>query len=277
MKKTTWLLLAISLVAMLLVAGCTPTTPAPTASPSPSPSPTVAPTPKPDKECPKVVSTTVTEGTWTFLPYTFENAIKLTVTFDEPVTSTCIENTNKWDITIKNDGRKDKLIDGLVPAVVDLSDDGKKVDVYFWYCEPLSYVVKDVVYQIDGVNGVAEGVFTIYDEFCGLICSEDEADEYAKPSDETIIEQAGYIATGYDDIYYDPTTYEYYEIKILNYDLVSGPSAPKYADTVEWKLKNCVVSDELGNQCCDYSGSACCLEPTCEECGCPIGSEVPCQ
>jgi len=283
MKKTTWLLLALSVVAMLLVAGCTPTTPAPTASPTPTPTATPT-TPPADKACPKVVSTTVGSAYyplwWEWLEDSEElfipsgtagfYAVKLTVTFDEPIASGCIEDPNNWDITVKNSDRENtELKDGVENEDywvyifdVSLSTDGKKADIYAGVLEELSYVVKDVVYKVGTVTDTVAGPFPITDYFDGLICSEDDADDYAKPSDDAIISAAGL-----------PT-----DAKILDYDLVSGPDTPEYADVVEWKLKDCVVADELGNACCDYSGSACCLEPTCAECeeGCPLGSEGSC-
>jgi hypothetical protein len=48
---------------------------------------------------------------------------------------------------------------------------------------------------------------------------------------------------------------------------------PEVADLIYWELgSNCVVSDELGNNNCGYSGSDCCLEATCDTCdpGCPF-------
>jgi len=272
MKKTTWLLLALSLVAMLLVAGCAPTTPTPTASPTAAPTATPT-TPPADKACPKVVSTTVGSAyrpVWWVSAYrpvwwvdddyeelVLDYVTKLTITFDEAITSGCIEDPTNWDITVKNNDRNDTTLtedEGItimgttIPKVnvldVSLSTDGKKAYVYAVVLEDLSYVVKDVVYKVGTVTDTVPGPFPITDYFDGLICSEDDADDYAKPSDDAIISAAG-LPTG---------------AKILDYDLVSGPDTPEYADVVEWKLKDCVVADELGNACCDYSGSACCLE-----------------
>ena len=264
MRKSTWLLLVLALAAILLVAGCSPTTP-PNGEEPGNGEPTPPPT---DKECPKVVvkSTTVADGYWALLGPVGGYFTKLTVTFNEPITSNCIEDPNRWDITVKNSGRRDTEItesENLVNILgVELSADGKKADVYFRVWEPLSYVVKDVVYQIDGESDIAEGVFPVEDEFVGLICSEDEAKDYATPSNEAIILAAALPV----------------DSEILSYTLVSGPGAPKYADAVEWKLKDCVVADELGNACCDYSGSVCCIETTCAECeeGCTWGSESSC-
>lgn len=171
--------------------------------------------------------------------------------------------------------------------------------MYFGVWEELSYVVKDVVYQIDGESGIAGGVFPVDEWFYGLICSEDEAKDYATPSNAGVLWAARNAITGmtdaqivaavneelgptvpYTDIDDIPlnTMMSALKIKLLSYTLVSGPGAPKYADAVEWKLKDCVVADELGNACCDYSGSVCCIETTCAECeeGCTWGSESSC-
>jgi len=276
MKKTTWLLLALSLVAMLLVAGCQPTTPEESPSTSPSTSPTTAPT---DKECPKPVSTAIGSA---YISYSYIEGLpfyggfystKLTITFDEPVTSGCIEDPENWNIVVKNSDRKTTEIGNLIPWRVTLSDDGKKVDVLFDVWESLTYVVKDVVYKTTaGGVSTASGSYTVTDNvFDGLICSEDDADDYATPDYFDIV--AALKTAGVPVANYSPTSNP-----IVGYTLVSGPKTPKYADTVEWKLKDCVVADELGNACCDYSGSACCLEPTCAECeeGCPLGSEGSC-
>jgi len=291
MKKTTWLLLAISVVAMLLVAGCTPTTPAPTASPSPTPTATPT-TPPADKECPKPVSTQIGTvydpvqwGTVENIVFALDYITKLTITFNEPITSGCIEDPSKWDIVVKNNDRRDTeltetesvLVEGFsIPKVAvfdaELSTDGKKVEVYATVLESLSYVVKDVVYKdTNGNIGTAAGPFTVTDIFDGLICSQDDADDYATPDDvniRSVLSLAGVPVA----------TYSVANNPIISYTLVSGPKTPKVADVVEWKLKDCVVADELGNACCDYSDSTCCLEPTCAECeeGCPLGSEGSC-
>ena len=273
MKKTTWLLLALSLVAMLLVAGCAPTTPAPTESPSPTP--TVAPTAPPvDDECPKPVSTVIGS--------TYDKdegyVIKLTITFNEPITSGCIEDPSKWDIIVKNSDRQDTELtepDQVKILGVELSTDNKKAYVYATVKESnLNYVVSDVVYTVNDVVYVADGKYTIRNrDFKGLICSEDDAKDYATPDNEDVWD----VIPGVD-VCRVLGSYDGDKNAIISFDVDHGPKTPKVADVVEWKLKNCVVSDELGNACCDYSGSACCLEPTCATCeeGCPLGSEGSC-
>jgi len=272
MKKTTWLLLALSLVAMLLVAGCQPTTPEESPSTSPSTSPTTAPT---DKECPKPVSTVIGST------YGYEEngyVTKLTITFDEPITSGCIEDPKKWEVTVKNDDRETtelKVGSGVKILGVDLSTDNKKAYVYATVTEELSYKVEDVVYSYT-VSGkvykdVIEEKFPITEKFEGLICSKDDAKNYATPDDDLIVDEIWSEVSGIPGVTKD-------DIKIVDYDLVFGPDTPGSADVVEWKLKDCVIADELGNACCDYSGKACCLEPTCATCeeGCILGSEGSC-
>jgi len=117
MKKTTWLLLALSLVAMLLVAGCAPTTP----KPSPSPSPTVAPTPTPGV-APKVVKTMVTKGQG-------DGEFKITIVFDKDVYSSCAENWRNWTVRVVNSQRKGGNIEvgWFAPVIV-----GNQIILYGW-------------------------------------------------------------------------------------------------------------------------------------------------
>jgi len=277
MRKSTWLLLVLALAAILLVAGCEPTTPTPT-----PPENGEEPTPPPaDKECPKVVKTEVAkayiaadEG------YGFEGyGFKLTITFNEPITSGCIEDPKKWEVTVKNDDRETtelKVGSGVKILGVDLSTDNKKAYVYATVTEELSYKVEDVVYSYT-VSGkvykdvIEEEKFPITEKFEGLICSKDDAKNYATPDDDLIVDEIWSKVIGIPGVTKD-------DIKIVDYDLVFGPDTPGSADVVEWKLKDCVIADELGNACCDYSGKACCLEPTCATCeeGCILGSEGSC-
>ena len=253
MKKYVWLLIAAAFaVAVLAMVGCRP---AETPAASPSPSPTVTPTP--DTNCPKVVSTVVekaygTDGT----------NFKITVTFDEPIVSGCIEDPSKWSITVKNSGRKDKEItknDGVVVNGVSLSPDLKKAIVKAAVTEKITYAVLYAVY--DTVTGdVYEYYGTVKKDFSGLICSEDDAKRYADPG----------LKAG--DLGIDTE-----EEDLVGY-AITNVSAPTVADTVVWKLEGCVVCDELGYCCCDYSDSDCCLEPTCPTCveECPLGSAGQC-
>jgi len=127
----------------------------------------------------------------------------------------------------------------------------------------LTYTVVYSVY--DSVYGTfTDRGLQITKPFDGLICSEGDAKTYVEP--DTKKEDAAAAAAG---IVYSPLNY----VKSR-----SLPSAPTAADVVIWKLKNCVVCDDLNNCCCDYSGSDCCLEPVCEECveACPLGGGI-CQ
>ncbi len=281
MRKSTWLLLVLALAAILLVAGCEPTTPAPT-PPENGEEPTPPPT---DKECPKVVKTEVAKAYITGEGYGF----KLTITFNEAITSSCVEDLTKWTITVKNSDREDDELtivdENITIKDISVSDDGKKVYVKAKVTEPLTYsfkaVVAEAVYETVSADkvewklkncvvadelGNACYAMTYYGKvsknFEGLICSEDDAERYAELTKED-------IAGAFDGLDEDD---------ILDFEIIEGPGTPKSADTVEWKLKDCVVADELGNACCDYSGSACCLEPTCAECEAPciLGSEGSC-
>jgi len=278
MRKSTWLLLVLALAAIFLVAGCAPNTP-PTNGEEPNGEepPTTPPT---DKECPKPVSTVIGST------YEYDknyNVTKLTITFNEPITSGCIEDPAKWEIVVKNSDRKDteltKTDGGVTILGVDLSTDGKKAYVYAKVKESLSYTIKDIVYSYKTsatgdyvyTNGIVNGPFTVDKEFEGLICSKDNAKDYATPNKES-------IKTAIRGVITDATVPGRKLVDVLSYTVAFGPDTPEVADKVEWKLKNCVVADELGNACCDYSGSACCLEPTCATCeeGCILGSEGSC-
>lgn len=149
MKKTTWLLLALSLVAMLLVAGCAPTTPKPTVSPTPTA--TVAPTPTPDEECPEVVS----PGGTVVSKISEANAnLKIVITFNENIESSCIEDSSNWDIVVKNPGRIDTEIteaDGIVIRSIAVS--GKVVTVKAWVEEAYDISWYDFVPLPAGFTG----------------------------------------------------------------------------------------------------------------------------
>ena len=276
MRKSTWLLLVLALAAILLVAGCEPTTPAPT-PPENGEEPTPPPT---DKECPKVVKTEVAKAYVTGEGYGF----KLTITFNEAITSSCVEDLTKWTITVKNSDREDDELtivdENITIKDISVSDDGKKVYVNAGVSETLTYSFKAVVAEeVCAVTYYGE----VSKDFEGLICSEDDAERYAELTKEDVadalsvpsgdITVCGTHEGGCSGCFLGVPSGD-----ILDFEIIEGPDTPEYADVVEWKLKDCVVADELGNACCDYSGSACCLEPTCAECeeGCPLGSEGSC-
>jgi hypothetical protein len=280
MKKNLWVLLALSaLIAMFVIAGC-----APKPTPSPTPTPTASPTvPPADTACPEVVSTDVYKfyGSYSdysgcavhcngWLPSTndaiYTNCdciverdvelvkplnsplFKIVITFNEnidPLMSSCLINPTNWYVKVSNAERivknldndsSNTIQDGVTVLGVEIN--GKQV------------IVTAEVHEA-GINTVypAYGGETLSNPylFCGLICSPTDATQYAK--------------------------------------VVNGPfngwsfgwPTPKIADEVYWKLSSsCVVSDELGNFCCGYDGSDCCVEPICEECvePCPLGSST---
>jgi len=237
MRKSTWLLLVLALAAILLVAGCEPTTPAPTPPENGEEPP---PTPPGDKACPKVVKTVVNN-----LYESEPGLFKITITFDEDIYSACVENPGNWTIKVKNSGRQNKEIDAIVgnPIIV-----GNKIITYAYVEELVDYKVKYEDAAGDKDIFVATDV-----PFLGLICSEDDADRYA---------------TNYEG---DVDWGELWDV------ISSNVAAPTAADLVTWGLKEgCAISDVLGNTCCEYSGSACCIEPYCEECdeGCPFTGGV---
>lgn len=232
MRKSTWLLLVLALAAILLVAGCEPTTPAPTPPENgEEPPPT---TPPADKECPKVVKTVVNN-----LYESDPGWFKITITFDEDIYSACAENPDNWTIKVKNSGRQNKEIGAFVGESIIV---GNKIIMYAYVGEPVDYKVK-----YENVEG-DKAIFAPQDvPFLGLICSEDDADRYA-----TNYEGATYGGEEWDELW----------------DVISSNvAAPTAADLVTWGLKEgCAIFDVLGNTCCEYSGSACCIEPYCEEC-----------
>ncbi len=246
MRKSTWLLLVLALVAIFLVAGCEPTTPTPT-----PPENGEEPTPPPaDKECPEVVSTVVSKM------YAWEADdpnFKITITFNENINSQCADNPTNWLITISNPltSRADKRFlatdnytgtgaTGKI-TITDIDISGKKIVIEASAVE-------------DENAALGEEFF-----FEGLICSPADAEKY------------------YDSI----TNTAYWEDDEVLRRPPDPDASPKYsidyADEICWKLSNnCVVSDELGNGCCGYDGCACCVEPVCEECEeyCPMGEET---
>jgi len=293
MKKNLWVLLALSaLIAMFVIAGCAPKPSSPTPTPTPTASPTVPPA---DTAAPKVVSTDVykyygavsgpcnecwdCDYPFTKDPFTVEEAIytnctcaieeqgefpivlvnplqspnfKIVITFDENIdtlVSSCIFNPANWTIKVKNAGRVDTELSSKEDAVwvKSVEADGKKIIITAAVIEIGTAKLNPPYPYVPLYNNFA---------FCGLVCSSDDAAIYSK--------------------------------------VVSGPwasqpfawAAPKVADEICWELSStCVISDELGNVNCGYSGCDCCLEPTCTTCeeGCPFGDPVcptcvnPCQ
>jgi hypothetical protein len=264
-KKNLWFVfVALAMVAIFTVAGCKPTTPT---TPTPTPTATPAPTVAPDKACPKVVSTVASKA---YANDVGTKAFQVVITFDEPITSTCIENPANWEVYVKNSGRIGsdfKSTNGRKVSVssISISNDYKKVTLKAAVDESFTYTVVYMVYNDN--TGIFDevSVFAISKTFNGLICSEGDAKTYVEPDTKAEDSKAGEI--------------EGIEYSSLNYvESRSLPSAPTAADVVIWKLKNCVVCDDLNNCCCDYSGSDCCLEPVCEECveACPLGGGI-CQ
>jgi len=254
MKKNLWILLALAaLIAMFVIAGCAPK-PSPTPTPTPTTSPTTPPT---DTAAPKVVSTEVfkyyaagcgatcvgqiyegcVEGSETF---------KIIITFDEnidPLKSSCLLNPANWYVEVTNDGR---IVDPLLPLSTITGDvivwgaeiSGKQVIVTAGVAE----VGENEVF-LDPSDPLTPKPVPYY--FCGLICNTNDANAYA---------------AAVNGIY-------------NGFPVVGVINPPAVADLIYWELgPNCVVSDELGNVNCGYSGSDCCVEATCDTCepGCPF-------
>jgi len=275
MKKNLWVLLVLSaLIAMFVIAGC-----APKPTPSPTPTPTATPTAPPaDTACPKVVSTEVVktyyggsciEGCgWNPCDEvvntlytnccdskdnpTGTGAFKIIITFDEnidPIKSSCVLNPASWVIEVTNperffglnaENKKLTLEDGEV-SIIDVKIDGKKIIV-------TAAVIENDKNKVIWAWPVGYEVFDY--AFCGLICNTEDAKSYAN------VVNGPYQGTSF----------------------LGTQKAPTVADEVYWKLSSgCVVSDELGNWCCDFDGKDCCVEPICETCApCPLEGSI-CQ
>jgi hypothetical protein len=131
-----WSVFAVLFAMMVFtVMGCQETT-VPAVSPSPAtPAPTTPP-PAPDTECPRVVSTAVSNMYRLELVYqaiydTWSVEVRyvgrVTVTFDEPVVSSCVGNPGKWEITITRGTSK---LGPFTPYNATLSADRKEVTVF---------------------------------------------------------------------------------------------------------------------------------------------------
>lgn len=154
MRKSTWLLLVLALAAILLVAGCSPTTP-PNGEEPGNGEPTPPPT---DKECPKPVKTVVSK-IYADDPATDAN-FQIKITFDEDFNSSCIENPAFWTITVANPGRVGTpVVDPIKPE--DITVDGRVVTIKARVVE----------------TGQEEAIFE------GLICNKADAERYAETFD----------------------------------------------------------------------------------------------
>lgn len=122
MRKSTWLLLVLALAAILLVAGCAPTTPG-NGDEEPG---NGEPTPPPaDKACPKVVKTEVSKLYVADPTDLTKPNFQIKITFDENINSSCIENLAKWAITVANTDR----VGTPTVTKLDVDVDGKIVTV----------------------------------------------------------------------------------------------------------------------------------------------------
>jgi hypothetical protein len=276
MKKNLWVLLALSaLIAMFVIAGCAPKPSSPTPTPTPTTSPT---TPPADTACPKVVSTEVVK---TFYNGSCEacgwdpcdtvcngvystnccdcsgeegvplgtGAFKIIITFDEnidPIKSSCVLNPANWVIKVKNPDRFDTELTKAAGEVqiIDIAINGKQIIV-------TAGVMEKGTHQVWVLPGTP---ITIPYAFCGLVCNLNDANSYAD-----VLNGVGMVPP-------------------LPPILSGAVAAPTVADEISWEIgSGCVVSDELGNFCCGFSGSDCCVEPICESCApCPLEGSI-CQ
>lgn len=247
MKKSLWLLLVVAaLIAVFAVAGCMQGT-----TPEEPTEPEEPTTPPADTACPQVVSTVVTKMyAWTDTSPNF----KITITFDENIQSQCADDPANWTITISNPGRVGGTLattNGDI-TITGISIDDNQIVVSARVVESGSRTV--AAYDTNG-DGIADNQNpgTVTYSFAGLICSPDDADEYEDEVNTVDNSESGGTAVG------------------------NSAVTIEYADEICWELDtDCVISDELGNGCCGYSGCDCCVEPVCEECEeyCPLGEET---
>ena len=195
MKKYVWfLIVAAFAVAVLAMVGCKPAE-----TPSPSPSPTVTPTPV--VGCPAVQRMVAYNA---YAPNGNYVGTKILLYLTNPIAfsaNDCLEILPYWDIDVENDGR----VRGTLYVIledVDLELNGSVVEVDTY------------IYQVD-----QDG-----DRFDGLICSTEDAEDYAE-------------AMGLAD--------------------EDTPTSP---DLVRVTLdSSCILYNELGEECCDgLEGEACC-------------------
>ena len=163
MRKSTWLLLVLALAAILLVAGCAPTTPGNGDEEPGNGEPTPPPT---DKDCPKVVKTVVSK----IYDKTGDGPnFQIKITFNEDFNSSCIEDPASWTIEVANPGRAG------TPTVTKqiIAVDGKVVTVKARVEEDVEYKVKHET--DDGNRETKPFKYT----FPGLICNKADAKAYA--------------------------------------------------------------------------------------------------
>jgi hypothetical protein len=200
MKKYVWLLVAAAFaVAVLAMVGCRPAE-----TPTPSPSPTVTPTPA-------VVGCPVVQRTVAYNAYDPDGdyvGTKILLYLTNPIAfsaNDCLEDPDYWVIEVENDGRGGTLNITIEDVDLELNGSVVEVDTY--------------IYEVDGGN-----------RFDGLICSTEDAEDYAEAM-----------------------------------DLANAPTSP---DLVTVTLdSSCILYNELGEECCDgLEGEACCTvicpEPT---------------
>ncbi|WP_369018325.1 hypothetical protein QBE54_00095 [Thermatribacter velox] len=241
MKKSLWLLLVVAaLIAVFAVAGCMQGT-----TPEEPTQPEEPTTPPADTACPQVVSTVVTKMyAWNSTQPNF----KITITFDENIQSQCADNPANWVITVSNPltSRDDERF------LATSNYTGTKTTTGTVTITGITIKDNQIIVEARAEDDVSAATVEGSGTFYGLICSPEDAEDY------------------YDEIDSGNSVY---------WDTTSGD--PKlsidYADEISWALSSgCVISDELGNGCCGYSGSDCCVEPVCETCEeyCPLGEET---
>jgi hypothetical protein len=163
MRKSTWLLLVLALAAILLVAGCSPTTPPNGEEPNGE-----EPTPPPaDKECPKPVKTVVSK---IYDTTGKDQNFQIKITFNEDFNSSCIEDPASWTIEVENPDRAG------TPTVTKqiITVDGKVVTVKARVEEAVTYRVK---YETETETETKTKTET--KTFPGLICNKADAEAYA--------------------------------------------------------------------------------------------------
>jgi len=240
MRKSTWLLLVLALAAILLVAGCSPTTPPNGEEPNGE-----EPTPPPAGGCPTKVKTVVTSlycG-----PGKISPNLSILISFDKDIVL-LDNNPANWKVTV----------DRYVPFMAD--------DDLETYKAALTATV-DTVAQMS--SKTIRITASVKDSFAGTFSAHTPIN---KPINKPNATFNGLICT--------ENCYKAFVDVIAgaNGALDIDYADEAYSDKVKWEYigGGFPYSDILGNLCsCDISGEACCV--ACEACAtpephCPIGT-----
>lgn len=306
MRKSTWLLLVLALAAILLVAGCAPTGPAPTPPDENGEEP--PPTPPADTAAPKVVKTMVSR----VLDPAEVGWFKITIVFDEDIYSPCAENPNNWEIRVVNSQRREGNRNIRIPVgdFDGIQIVGNQIILYAWVAEegnpvityglvnygkrrwanhvwdlddPLRDKIREAENIVDAVNALSAADLLAFlaaheAEYDALLLALNAAKAaLATPGTADDGPASGALDLALQGLALRAVVTGVTDPPRFQGLICSQEDADEYeaafgievtaADVVTWELSNnCAISDILGNSQCGYSGEACCVSPYCEEC-----------